>query len=410
MVRLVEARSLPRAAIALLLCLTAIAGRPADAQSTRADSTGSIVGIVLTKEGGVPLAYSVVSAPSLSRERFSNVDGVFILPELPDGPIQLRVRHLGYSPMDLSVTVHAGRTDTVRVSLTHIAVRLTTMQVRAYPECKNPGVPKASADSAFATVFDQLRQNAEQYRLLTDTYPFVYSVERTMSRVLVNGDARLDATDTLIISSNRWTYKPGAVITRTRMGRARSASLMMNIPTLVNFADKAFLENHCFYNGGLENVDGVELLRVDFIASARIKDPDVDGSMYLDPVSFQIQRSVLRLSKIPAGIAGLAETEAVTRFGEVLPSIPVIADISSVNRFQTTGNNPLTEASANERQRLLKVQFVKGIPGDDPKKPLTDDTRPAHRTDGVPNVRQTAAGRARADHRARGVAADTPTR
>jgi hypothetical protein len=385
----------------------AVVAHPARGQSTSSDSTGVIVGIVVTKDGGVPLAYSTVSAPSLGRERFTTVEGKFTLGELPAGPLQLRVRHLGYSPVDLSVVVRAGGSDTIHVSLTHIAVRLTTMQVRAYPECKNPGIPKRSSDSTFATVFDQLHQNAEQYRLLTETYPFVYAVERTMSRVLVNGEAKTDGIDTLLVGSNRWTYKPGAVVMRD--GRTRAAPVMMNIPTLVNFADKSFLENHCFHNGGVETVDGVDLLRVDFVAASRIKDPDVDGSMYLDPVTFQIRRSVLRLTKIPAGLAGLIETEAVTTFGEVLPSIPVIADISSVNRFQANPSRPLTDATANERQRLLRVQFTKGMPGDDPKRP-DSDSRPAHRTVAVPDVRHTDRFHTLADDPRRPVRVGLPTR
>jgi hypothetical protein len=345
----------------------AIASASADAQ-TRPDSTGTIVGLVTTKEGNVPLAYSVVSAASLGRERFSDAQGVFVLPGLPAGALQLRVRHLGYSPVDLNVTVRAGGADTVRVSLTHIAVRLSAVDVRAYPECKNPGPPKASADSAFATVFDQLKQNAEQYRLLTDTYPFIYAAERTLSSTLVNGELRTERVDTLVVGSARWTYKPGTIVVRSRRGFTTTTA--MNIPTLVNFAEKAFLENHCFYNGGLETVDGVDLLRVDFNAAAKIKDPDVDGSMYLDPITFQIRRSVLHLTKIPPGLRGLAETEAITLFGEVLPSIPVIADISSVNRFQSDSKRPPTaEASANERQRLISVRFTKGMPGDETKRP-----------------------------------------
>ena len=386
-----------RAACLMGIAVSTVA-ESARGQTTSGDSTGSIVGIVLTKEGAVPLAYSVVSVPSLGRERFSNAEGVFTLNDVPAGTIQLRVRHLGYSPADLSVVVHAGRPDTIRVSLAHIAVRLTAMQVRAYPECKNPGVPKASSDSAFATVFDQLHQNAEQYRLLTDTYPFNYSVERTISRVLVNGNARIDGIDTLVIGSNRWTYKPGAVVTRTRVGRSPFSQLMMNVPTLINFADKAFLENHCFYNGGLETVDGTELLRVDFVAASRIKEPDVDGSMYLDPSTFQIRRSVLRLTKIPPGLSGLVEAEAVTTFGEILPSISVIADISSVNRFQANQNRPLSDAAAHERQRLLKVEFLKGMPGEDRKRPDAD-SRPAHRTGSVLQVRHSATPLTHAEHR-----------
>src|SRR6476646_2225005 len=119
-------------AASLIGCAAVIVSHPVHGQSTSTDSTGSIVGFVVTKEGGVPLGYSTVSIAALSRERFTSADGKFTLGDLPAGPLQLRVRHLGYSPVDLSVVVHPGSVDTIRVSLTHIAVRLTTMQVRAY--------------------------------------------------------------------------------------------------------------------------------------------------------------------------------------------------------------------------------------------------------------------------------------
>lgn len=356
------------AALSIALIGAAVpAGRALAQSPTHSDLTGTIVGIVVTKEGGLPLAYSVASAPSLGRERFSTDQGVFAFSDLPAGPLQLRVRHLGYTPVDLTVTVHAGGVDTVGVQLVHIAVRLSAVQVRALPECKNPGVPKASADSAFATVFDQLHQNAEQYRLLADAYPFIYTVERTMSVTMMSGDTKLEGIDTLVIeSATQWKYHPGAVVSRSR---SAFGPMTMNIPTLVHFADRMFLENHCFYNGGLETIDGAELMRIDFNAAARIKDPDVDGSMYLDPTSFQIRRSVLRLSRIPREIKGLEKTEAVTYFGEVLPSIPVISDIVSVNEFQPNDSQPKALASATEHQRLTRVRFLKGMPGEEPKKP-----------------------------------------
>jgi hypothetical protein len=357
------------ASLSIVLAASVAPVRQAVAQSaTQSDSTGSIVGIVVMKDGGFPLAYSVVSAPSLGRERFSTDQGVFTLSDLPAGVLQLRVRHLGYTPVDLSVTVHAGRVDTVHVQLVHIAVKLSAVHVRALPECKNPGVPKASADSAFATVFDQLHQNADQYRLLADAYPFVYTVERTMSVTYVNGDSKLEGVDTLVLESgNTWKYHPGAVVSRAP--RSAFGPMTMSIPTLVHFADRVFLENHCFYNGGLETIEGTDLLRIDFNAAARIKDPDVDGAMYLDPTSFQIRRSVLRLSRIPKEIRGLEKTEAVTYFGEVLPSIPLISGILSVNEFQANERQPKGLASATERQRLTRVQFLKGMPGEERKKP-----------------------------------------
>jgi len=348
------------------VAIAVVAVAPARAQSG-VDIAGTVIGVVTTKEGGVPLAYSVVSATSAGLERFSNAQGIFALTPLHPGNVRLRIRHLGYSPVELDVTVRPGQTDTIQIALAHIAVRLTAVDVRAYPECKDPGPPNAAADSAFATVFDQLKQNAEQYRLLTDTYPFIYATERTLSNTLVNGEERTERIDTMIVTSNRWEYKPGAIVARPARGRIGPTT--MNIPTLVNFAEKSFLENHCFYNGGLETVDGTEMLRVDFNPASKIKDPDVDGSMYLDPVSFQIRRSVLHLSKIPPGLRGLTETEALTLFGELFPSVPVIAEIKSVNRFQANTSKPTSEATANERQRLISVQFTKGKPGDDVKRP-----------------------------------------
>src|SRR5206468_8480863 len=79
--------------------------RPAHSQSAGGDSTGTLIGIVSTKEGSVPLAYSVVSVATLRRERFTALDGRFKLTDLPPGPLQLRVRHLGYTPVDVDIVV-----------------------------------------------------------------------------------------------------------------------------------------------------------------------------------------------------------------------------------------------------------------------------------------------------------------
>lgn len=343
----------------------AIISMPASSQMLRTESTGTVVGAVVMKEGGIPLAYSIVAVPALSKQRFTNDSGAFTLPDLPPGPAKLRIRHLGYSPVEVVVNVRAGGVDTIRVMLEHIVVQLSPMQVNADAECVEPGVPTAVGDSAFLTLFDQLRQNAEQYRLLTDTYPFRTLTERKLAHTLVNGDLRLDSVDTLVIDSRlRWTYRPGDVLTRTGRTAYNSGTLMLNIPTIAQFADKPFLDNHCFYNGGSETLDGVVLLRIDFTAAVRIKDPDVSGSIYLDPKTFQIRRSVLRLSRIPKEVSGLLGTEAITIFEEALPSVPVIAAITSVNRLEANPRRSQSTAFMNEQQRLLRVEFMNGKPGD----------------------------------------------
>ena len=98
---------------------------------------------------------------------------------------QLRVRHLGYSPVEVSVD-RASRADSDSnplSQLSHIAVRLSAVEVRAYPECKNPGssARRPSDSDVRGGVRPAPHQNAEQYRLLTETYPYrSYAVERTL--------------------------------------------------------------------------------------------------------------------------------------------------------------------------------------------------------------------------------------
>jgi hypothetical protein len=285
--------------------------------------------------------------------------------------VQLRVRHLGYSPVQVPVTIRAGLTDTVKIELTHIAVRLITVQVRGYPECKDPGPPNPVKDSSFATVYEQLRQNADQYRLLTETYPFNVAIERTMATAHADGQLTLEVTDTLAVrSTDQWKYKPGDVVAveKSKLDFLRS-SLVLNLPTLTAFADPVFLANHCFHNGGLESVDGHDFYRIDFVAASKLRDPDVDGSMYLDPLNFQIRRAFLHLSKIPRSVQGLADVEVTTVFGEIFPSVPLIAAVSSVNEFVNNSDKPDAPTRAIEEQRLIAVNFLKSRPGDEPKKP-----------------------------------------
>jgi hypothetical protein len=359
---------------ALSAVFVACVVRPAIAQSAKPDTavTGTISGEVSAKELSAPLPYSVVSIPAEGREQFTNDRGAFTLSGVRAGMAHLRIRHLGYAPFDVDVQVHPGEVASVHVQLTHIAVRLDAVQVRAYPECTNPGPPKigSTADSAFATVFDQLRQNAEQLKLLTKSYPFIYAIERVQSNVYENDRVRVQRVDTVgLRSENDWKYKPGTVLSRTGT-RLFGYVTTLKIPTLVHFADEGFLANHCFYNGGVETVDGNELFRIDFVAASRIKDPDVDGAMYLDPTTFQIRRAFLHLSKVPKGLDGVLGTEATTLFAELLPSVPLLSAVSSVTFVERDAKRPNPLKTTNEDQRLIGVEFTKGRPGEPTKPPF----------------------------------------
>ena len=332
-------------------------------QAAARDSSGTVVALVSAIEDGRRLPFSVVSVPSLVREQFTNDSGVATLANLPAGRMTVRVRHIGYSPVDAPVVVHAGRVDTLRVQMRHIIVSLGVVRVRANALCTSPGPPRAGSDPAFIAVFEQLRENAEQYRLLAESYPFSYTMERESYVHYVGGDSVIERLDTISVGTGlRWHYAPGDVVVES--GSSFNRQVIFNLPALIHFAERSFLDNHCFANGGVDTIGGKAVLRVDFAAASRIRDPDVDGSMYLDPVSFQIVRSILRLTRIPEQTPEIATVDATTDFAEIYPSISLASEIRSTHALWTDRTRPVLPDVQHEIQRLLRVTFEKGKPGD----------------------------------------------
>ena len=139
----------------------------------------------------------------------------------------------------------------------------------------------------------------------------------------------------------------------------------MHVPTLDVLADSAFLASHCFGNAGVQNVDGVPLLRIDFRAAERIDTPDVDGSMYLDPRSYEIRRSVVRLSRRPRAIPYIDSATVTTTFAELYPSLPIVTGVESRNRLSYPFR-PAAPRASIETQSLVRLAWLHGKPGDAP--------------------------------------------
>jgi hypothetical protein len=339
----------------------ALVSRASAAWGQRPDSSAAIIGVVTSLNVLEPLQNSIVSVPALGIERLTNSSGQFVLRGLTVGPHELLVRHLGYAPARLSVIARTASGDTVRIKLTRLAVQLSAMQVRARTLCTNPGPPRASVDPAFAAIFDQLKQNADAYRLLSGVYPFTYDMQRDSRIRYVSGEEVTQRFDTVRIGTGvRYSYAPGRIIDRSDDPRNRQ--VVFNIPALIHFADATFLANHCFAYGGLDTADGGSAIRIDFAAASKIKTPDVDGSMYLDPSSYQIRRSVLRLTKIPAETPEIEAVTVTTEFKVLVPSIAIASSISAVHTLFTDLSRPVLPMSVYEIQRLLKVTFLKEPP------------------------------------------------
>lgn len=343
----------------MLLCARVAHGQQ------RPDSTGTIIAIVTAEGSGVPLGYSTVSVAARKIERLTNDQGELVVRGLTPGAVELLVRHLGYSPRRVNVVARAGASDTIRVVLTHIAVSLDAMQVNAQRTCTQPGPPRSSVNAAFATVFSQLELNAVAYRALAAQYPFTYDMQRQSVVRYVDGAESLQRFDTVRVNgAMNWHYTPGGVVDVVSDPKNRQVTL--NVPSLIHFAEPGFLSNHCFYYGGMERIadgrDTSRAIRIDFLAWSRIKAPDIDGSLYLDPVTYQIVRSVLRLTKIPEETPQIATVTVTTVFQTIVPSIAIPRAIQSVHQLEVDSTRAELPATANEVQRLIRVEFHGAVP------------------------------------------------
>jgi hypothetical protein len=340
-----------------LAVTAAIIGAPSVTSAQATAGTGTIVGQVVAAVEGTPIGYAVVSIPALGREQFTAPDGRFTISNVPAGRVTVRAKNIGHLPRDVEVDVVAGARATVTVSLERIPTVLPP--VAAAPPCTAPGVPSATEAPELTTLVDQLRQNAERYRLLVRDYPFRYVVERRhLKRWASDGKTRELRVDTVAYApASDYVYAPGTVMRRTPAGQP-----WFMFAQLDDWAGTPFLDNHCFTFAGEVELEGKKLLRLDFNAWQGIKDPDIDGSIFLDPKTYQIRRTVVSLSKLPRELppdaGGVIST---TVFNEILPSIPVVGIRQSETRVRLNPLNQAWEANIEEHV-LLQVQFFKGPP------------------------------------------------
>ena len=328
--------------------------------------SGGLTGTVVSRETGERLAYSIVELPAHDQSQFATDSGVFRFRNVPVGKTVLRIRRLGFTPRDIVVEIRFDVTDTMRVELTRVVLSLEGVSVKAHPPCKTPGVPTADKDSALAAIFEQVRLNAEQYLLLAKQYPFQYRMVVSRSRTWREaiswwepGGTRTDPNEIQTYFSTPFQYRPGRIVQR------RSGDDYFRIPTLAEIADPRFLGAHCWHYGGVESLtDSICSIRVDLVADEKIGSSDVDGSIYIDPRTFQIRRSVLNLTKPTSAMKQLANMEVTTDYKEILESVFVIGHVFSTMSYNEDPKVKIS--SAKEEQRLLTFGFVKDKPGVNP--------------------------------------------
>lgn len=328
--------------------------------------TFTFSGRVIAEATGSPLAYSTVLIEEIGRERFTDENGSFRYFAVQPGKYKIKIRQVGYTPLD--TTLHVSATSPSPVfSLARVPSTLEDVQVNApVRQCIIPEENGFVADSDLTIVLGEARKNADRERLLRRTYPFEYKLAQAHDTYDLKDSTHRIVYDTMTFrSDDDWRYRKGKVVSGDRsklFGEVR----VMRLPTLIDLADQRFLLAHCFKYSGISDEFGPAAHRIDFAPIDEITTPDVEGSIFIDSATFIIRRAEFRLTKggtIKPAVLGMTVT---TSYREILPNVALFNEIRSTQPLPP--NAPSTHPiEFRQTQQLLSFRFIySGPPGSEP--------------------------------------------
>lgn len=321
----------------------------------------TFIGVVVADGTGFPLPYSTVTVDAIGRERFTDQTGSFVYFAVPPGSYRVRIRQLGYTPVDTTVMVRAGIAKTT-FTMARVPTALAAVQVSAPPRrCIVPDEYGFVDDAELATVLGEARKNAERERLLRRTYPFEYRLAQSHDTYNLSDSTHSVRYDTMTFrSDDNWKYRKGRVVGDDR-NRLFGDIRVMRLPTLGDLADRGFLTAHCFKYSGIYEQNGAPTHRIDFAPDTTIRAPDVEGSIFIDSATYLIRRAEFRMTRGGAVKPAILGMTVTTTYREILPNVALFDEIRSVQPLGTTAPGG-RGTEFREYQQLLSFRFVRGGP------------------------------------------------
>ncbi|MBA3342807.1 MAG: carboxypeptidase regulatory-like domain-containing protein [Gemmatimonadaceae bacterium] len=321
----------------------------------------TVTGVVVADGTGFPLPYSTVTIESIGRERFTDQAGTFVYFAVPPGSYRVRIRQLGYTPVDTTLIVRPGIGRTT-FTMARVPTALAEVQVSAPPRrCIVPDEHGFVDDPELATVLGEARKNAERERLLRRTYPFEYRLAQSHDTYDLSDSTHTVRYDTMTFrSDDNWKYRKGKVVGDDR-NRLFGDIRVMRLPTLGDLADQRFLTAHCFKYSGIYEQDGAPTHRIEFAPDSTIRAPDVEGSIFIDSATYLIRRAEFRLTRGGAVKPAILGMTVTTTYREILPNVALFDEIRSVQPLGVTGPRG-RKTEFREYQQLLSFRFLRGGP------------------------------------------------
>ncbi|OLC08023.1 MAG: hypothetical protein AUH42_02490 [Gemmatimonadetes bacterium 13_1_40CM_70_11] len=338
-------------ALVAAVCGASLSRAGATAQET-IHRTASISGTVVAAESGELLPFSVVALLPGFSPRFTDQTGTFSFAGLAPGRYRLLARQIGYHPLDTVFAV-GDSVPGLRIALSHVAIQLPPVTVTGRTTCVASGT---AAAPELAAVFEQLLENARRFQLLADSFPHRFRIERIFTTVDRLGRDEVSQVDTFERESTfRWPYRPGRIV-GPASGPLNNDRLV-RLPSLPDFADSTFVHAHCFRLVGQDTLAGSTFIRLDFAPVATLRATDVEGAAYMDPTSYQVRYTTVRLTRPEREMPGVAAMAATIHFSEIAPGILLHDHVRSVETFASSH----TPTERIEEQRLLGVHFLRPL-------------------------------------------------
>jgi hypothetical protein len=311
-----------------------------------ADRQPSTVTITVVDAGArYPLGNADVVDLASGQHRFTDERGQVRMAWPNDGQLRLRVREVGYQPIQRTLDRATASGETTTFAMSKVAYVISP--VRATSHCATTDDSASLALSV--AVLDQLKQGAEKYIEFRRRYPFEASVERRTARIPASGVVKRIIVDKEKFRSENLEpqYRPGDVVEYRRDGGFLTPVLFLS-----TLGDSVFWENHCFVARGIESYQGLRAIRMEFSPSPDVRGPDWEGSAVLDSATSYLLRIDFRLANLDTQ-KGLARLDGYQTFDS--PSPFVIMPDSVVAMWW------LRKTSDDEPSWVLRPDFVQSL-------------------------------------------------
>ena len=352
-------------AVSTLRWIAALAVAPCVlAGALRAQDTTSVLRGVVTDTAGTRVPYALVRILPTGTERFTDARGSFAFAGVAPGRYRVQARQVGFEPAEVEASAPA-EGGWLRLVLRPLAIRLDELTVTAVGRCTRPGPPDTVTSPELARIFAELHENARRFAFLADSYPFVYTIERTFGAISDEGQELPSVADTLQYRSDaRVRYQPGNIIQWSE-GQGGRRERVFRLPSLPDLADSVFHASHCFAFGGVWEQGGRRFLRVAFRAAERLRSPDIDGEADLDITSHQLRHLTIRLTRPDRARPRLVAASISVTPIELYPNVLVPEMVrGTVVPEQVIGFLGRPPRQLLELQRLLGVHFLRPLPSD----------------------------------------------